>query len=645
MARKRETPITTDSGALTCQKCGCPMQAMVKGGGFRCSAPGNRWQNGAWSVCDYVWFPGRGARTVKPPVVRPTTFPNVPQTEQQQAIVGWLKMECRSRTLMVDADAGCSKTTSGALVMEEACRRFRGASAFCFNVNAREAFQAKTPDYVNVQTLNSYGYGCLRADRPGVKVVKSKLREAFKELVSSIPYKERPSMSPIKDIVERSRDLCLYESDPSNWGNIIQQVVSRFPSLSKAYDTNADAVHDYCGQVSVNCFVDRSTCDLSEQWSRFVSDAIQRTGFRLNPALTERRAEWSQTDVDAFAAFAAAIRVPSLEFVFLDESQDWSLGQIAFVLATAKKGTLVYVGDDKRADAGDAAYKSGQGIYGWRGALPGGMTLIARIREVLNGEPTDILPLSETFRCRERIVSAVRPLSSSLTSRKPGGIARQVRYEQAFAAFCDSEKPVFAIARTNKAVGEWLRECIRAKVPCTLRGESLLEGIDSVLYNCAGWRDESSGEFKCSLPAALARLSEIIAEQEDDRDTLERLVFEIAEELRQETAATLAFASLTGAATVGNLRRIFAFLCNATSHRCVTNVYRVKGEEAPLVVVFDTAKFNEAWNNDSDEAAAARYVAITRASDCVLTTGPLCGIEVDVFDGEDPLEPDETTPE
>jgi hypothetical protein len=49
------------------------------------------------------------------------------------------------------------------------------------------------------------------------------------------------------------------------------------------------------------------------------------------------------------------------------------------------------------------------------------------------------------------------------------------------------------------------------------------------------------------------------------------------------------------------------------------------------VIVSDTDKFNEAWGNDADEAAACRHVACSRAIDGLITTGPLAGVTLSAY--------------
>lgn len=51
---KEITPEPPQENAPTCPKCNSPMLRMSSGKGFRCGKPGNRWQNGKWSLCDGV---------------------------------------------------------------------------------------------------------------------------------------------------------------------------------------------------------------------------------------------------------------------------------------------------------------------------------------------------------------------------------------------------------------------------------------------------------------------------------------------------------------------------------------------------------------------------------------------------------------
>ncbi len=75
-ARKQEeNPI-----APACPKCShSPMVRMARANGWRCATPGNRWDNGAWTVCDGVIWDDNSAKptaVVNPTPAKPTALPS-----------------------------------------------------------------------------------------------------------------------------------------------------------------------------------------------------------------------------------------------------------------------------------------------------------------------------------------------------------------------------------------------------------------------------------------------------------------------------------------------------------------------------------------------------------------------------------------
>jgi len=627
-----------------CPKCGADMVPMASNKGFRCAVPGNTWRNGRWSICDgAVWNKGNSRWVNKPQAVRAESWPVIATpTDEQTDIRDYLSMtpdERGGRCLIIDAGPGTAKTTTISWSMEGVYTRRGTLECFglrTFNRNAADVLLTKLPvECGDVNTLNS-GF----AQAQGFKFSqydKGKALRLYKGMVSHLDEKDRPSFGKLGKVLERSRDICLWADagDVGAWTEIIATVMERFPSLAKKCQGQEKHILTYLPTLATLCLSEKSKIDIQEQVTRPVTEAMARTGWRMPCRLTTKKAaEWSDEDVSHFCALIRSIQLPNVAGLVIDEAQDLSLCQIAVVLAqTFRTGGLVIIGGDANGTPGQAGYKAGQAIYGWRGAFGGCLNLIARLWECLTGETAERKALTVTFRHGEEICAAYRPLNTVIESARPAGqsAAFTVSGATAFETWLTLPEGQTAlwITRTNAAIFPVFLDTLRECADCTIRGNGdFASSVDAALYEAAGVAD-GNGDFKVSLDDCLTELRRIIEEQSDggevDPNSMEAFMLGIGEALQREPAL-LDKAQLTDRAlTVGNLRRFVVFFADKKSRRVLTTVYRCKGDEADLAVMADTTKFNESWG-DSMEDAACRHVAASRAKKLALYVGHVIGV-------------------
>lgn len=638
---------TSATGMLVCPKCGAAMVPMNGGRGFRCATPGNRWSGKSWSICDgVIWNKSGGsfAHFSQKPVDRAAGWLQIAKPTQQQLDLQALASKApearKGRCIVTDAGPGTAKTSTQAWCCKSLYERLGNLQNFpflAFNRNARDVLLTKLPQQVpDVQTMNQAG---ARAQGLSYNQYDSgKLRRIYKDLTSNIPWDDRPQMGQVGTFCERMADLCLYnpsESDTSWWQEAIIATVERFPGMQKKFTGQEKHCLEYVPAVATRCHAEGKKVSIQEQITRPIIDAISRTGWRMPTELvTKKASDWTQADVDHFCKLVRSVQVPQQKGIVLDEAQDLSPCQIALFLAMVwKSGELFLVGDDKTGNPGEPGYKAGQGIYRWRGAMPGGFDLISRLWLALTGENPIRRELTTTFRCAPEIVDAFRPLHSTLTSAraKGTGAAWQVSQESAFTAWLalPKDKSALWITRTNAPLSGLLIQTLKAQEDCCIRGGGdFLGQIDGALYPVAGWRDESTGDYKVSLAETIAGLKLALAEQNgsagENPDSLESFLVAIGEAI-QVNPELLRKANLPEQATTGNLRKFIAFFADKTSRRVLSTVYRCKGDEADMVIVSDAEKFNQAWAGDEDEAAACRLVALSRGRDLLLTVGHVNG--------------------
>jgi len=636
---------------MNCPKCGSKVVPMSSGKGFRCAKPGNRWDGKKWSLCDGVIWNKSGSYTKKL-VERAKAFPVIATpTDEQLQIRADLSVNPTvrgSRAMIINAGPGTGKTTTLSWATEAIYQRLGNLEGFAFlafNVNAKDVLLSKLPLQVpDVFTLN--GYGARTQGYQYKQYEAGKIRRIYRDMTAGIPKEDKQPAGIIPQIIERSRDLCLFNSTENReaWSGIIRTTIARFPGLAKKYEGFEDHVAHYLPLLALSAHAQDGTIDIQEQITRPVQNAVAKLNWTIKPELVQLGAVWVGEDVRHFATLIKAIQVPQAKGLVIDEAQDLSLCQIALFLAQAwRTGEIILIGDDKSGEHGKDGYKAGQAIYGWRGAFGGSLQLIARLWKELTGETAIERQLTLTHRCCPEVVGAFQQLNTVLRSSRPtgNGSAFQVSTHQAWSAWLNLSKGDNAlwITRTNAPLAKMFLDTLRAKAEVCLRGGSDFQGtLDNAIAPVVGWSDEH-GEYEMPLNKAIEGLMEQAAENEEggeiDPNSFERFFAEIAGELTK-TPELLQQAGITdGKLTVGNTRRFILFFASKTACRTLSTVYRCKGDEAAVVVVDDVDKFNATWNGDRDEAAACRHVAASRAAKHLLVIGAMSGCTLPVMKDEE----------
>lgn len=656
-----ENCATDDNGQFLCPECNALMQPMLgsmAGKGWNCSR--GKWNRDTKRVdgCQgRIYGSTRSPWQNAPEVVRADRWPIIATpTDQQNAIRAILSQtpaQRGGRMLLIDACAGSGKTTTVSWSCEAIYKRvgLAGLSrwALCaFNVNAKTALLEKTPALLaNVLTINGFGG---RTQGYSFKQYQTgKLFKIFQTLTDHIEPKKRPHFSPIKPFAERLRDSLLIAPRPDSreWPQYIASAAERFPSLAKILEKKnaAECVAKYLPEVLLRAAAQGSTIDLSEQYSRPATNAILESGWTPRPEWLARDYEWTDADISHLCRLvrAAGENLPEGS-VIVDEAQDLSLSQlILFLAVTYRSGELVLIGDDYSDEPGRE--KAGQGIFRWRGANGGIFRLASACWKELTGERAVSADLTVNFRSGPEVCEMVRPLNATMVSALPRGYTEtwQCPPEAAFQRWLDlpttgkDGKPYRALwlTRRNAPLGFIFRETIRQRRRCCIRGGSEFMGsVDSALYECAGWRDERTGEYKKDLAATISALRAAIAKQtpegEEDptaQDSIESFLVEIAEEMLQDSSCLVPFrecgATTDTAPTVGNLRRMLEYCTSKDAERVLSTIYRAKGDEAHLAIISDCEAFCSPWNNDTRERDAVCFTAGTRGKEVVLVCGAM----------------------
>ena len=261
---------------------------------------------------------------------------------QQEAVMQWA--QAGSGHLNLIARAGTGKTTT----LVELCSRVQG-EVFLGAYNKKIAdeikarLEAKGLVHAKASTMHSAGFGAWKKVSPSCEVDESKLYNICKQ--QQVKWDE---ISEYCKIVSLAKQF-MYDGTeaPAEWEYIWDQY-----------------------EVSLPYSEDKVT----------KSKALLKESVRMNESVID-------FDDMIYAPLIAECKIPSFDFVLIDEAQDTnpSRRELACRMLNGR-GRLIAVGDDRQA------------IYGFTGADADAMDLI---QERLGSE---ILPLTVTYRCPKKIV-------------------------------------------------------------------------------------------------------------------------------------------------------------------------------------------------------------------------------------------------
>lgn len=181
--------------------------------------------------------------------------------------------------------------------------------------------------------------------------------------------------------------------------------------------------------------------------------------------LIQDRTQFDFADMIYVPATDGTVRLVKYEFVFCDESQDFSLAQHEFIKrCIARRGRLVTVGDPRQA------------IYGFAGADAESYSKLGN----LNGHTVQ-MPLSVCYRCDESIVLEAKKLVRNIEPKEDArvGTVRNGSMQDIRSGdwiLCRNVRPLIAVY-------VWL---IRNHVKCKIKGRDIGEGLLALIAKVGG---------------------------------------------------------------------------------------------------------------------------------------------------------------
>lgn len=174
------------------------------------------------------------------------------------------------------------------------------------------------------------------------------------------------------------------------------------------------------------------------------------------------KSQFDFTDMIYVPVTDPSVRLQKYDYVFCDESQDFSLCQQAFIKSTInRRGRLVTVGDRNQA------------IYGFAGADANSYDRLCNLRE----GGTIKMPLSVSYRCARRIVleaQKVVPEIQPYASAQEGAVWDD-------GSLTEIQRGDWILCRNLKPLVQTYLWLMKNKVKSKIRGKDIGEGIVSLI--------------------------------------------------------------------------------------------------------------------------------------------------------------------
>lgn len=200
--------------------------------------------------------------------------------------------------------------------------------------------------------------------------------------------------------------------------------------------------------------------EIAEYYDLNVSGLEIEIASKVFKEMQKDKSQFDFTDMIYQPSIDPNLRLKKYDYVFCDESQDFSAAQQQVILLSlSRKGRLVSVGDEHQA------------IYGFAGADANSYEKLAK----LNGNALS-LPLSVSYRCGKNIVREAQKIvpAISYSDTAIDGIVRE-------GTLIDLEYGDWILCRNLKPLVQTYIWLMKNKIKSKIRGKEIGEGILSLI--------------------------------------------------------------------------------------------------------------------------------------------------------------------
>lgn len=433
-----------------------------------------------------------------------------------------------------------------------------------FNKAIAEELSARIPQNkgINCSTLHSFGFKACFNAYGRVKMDKYKVNNLCKDFFPNLP---KEAYWPMQKAV----------------------------SICKAYITTQEEINsEYILEIITKHDISYSVEEYS--FGEFIADIAKILNLCKN--------QTNVVDFDDMVWIPCInnIRLPKFDRVFVDEAQDLNLVQLELVCRAVKpSGRITVVGDDR------------QGIYGFRGAASGAMTIM---RERLEAKD---FPLSITYRCPKSVVRLASKYVPDFTASETaieGSVTNQ--------SISDMVKNAIAgdliVSRTNAPLARLAYKFIAMEKRARIRGKDFGDQLVSIAKKYQ--KDCAKGHTTTSMQGFLSW----ILLWEDNQVNIIKGKYEswekIAETVNDKADCIRVIASKCQSVSevIASIETLFSDL-NDSNSITLSTTHKAKGLEYKNVFCLETTYGRK---DTSLEEENLYYVAITRAKENLIL---VCG--------------------
>ncbi len=475
-------------------------------------------------------------------------------TEEQEAVIHATRRG--SGSVMVEAGAGCSKTTTATAAVADV--RIP-VLAVAFGKRNADDLKAKFPERHTIKSFNALGHQAWgRAIPSGLRLELDDRK--IGKLTTQLAKEQK---------LELDRD----EWDATR--NLVELAMLR--GLVPAED-----------EFAAKAVEDGWMVDTEESWEELALDCgisgpgagalIFLAGKVLRQSIVQARMGKICFDDQIYCSVLLGGKFPRFPMVLVDEDQDLNQLQHGMVAASlAADGRLVAIGDKR------------QGIYAWRGASHDSAERLRALRS--QGSWTD-LPLMTTFRCPQAVVERQQKHVPGFRAapQAPRGLFHHYRPPQAvltwdgwgWTEITSHVLPgdrVTILCRNNAPLLSLAFKLIRQGIGCKMLGRDIGRGLTVLSRKLA----PDDGMPADALRAEIERWrdNEIYAHGLADRP-------DRADASADRADCLLAVMDSGEARSAGELRQLLTKLFEQQGTQVtLSTIHKFKGLESEVVVVLD----------------------------------------------------------
>ena len=477
-------------------------------------------------------------------------------------------VENGNTNIAINAVAGSGKTTT----IVECCKRLHmdkyEVKFLAFNNSIVKELKAKIGNYADVSTLHSFGYSVLRKVSGG----------------KDFDPNDRKYINIIKDCHMLAIND---EDDKKNYLKALNNAdkLFRLCRINLVQHGDTKAIRDIAEEYNITPLVNEFSVvnDLLKDAYTLDCNDCNRNG-KINIDFTDM----------IVLPLSYRDQIPSYKVVFVDEAQDLSCAQRELMLAAAKGGRFVAVGDRRQA------------INGFAGADCQSFDKIA------NQSNTIELPLSVNYRCGSAIIALAQQIVPEIQAHK--GAIEGVVDELTNLTLSDFHPNDMVLCRTSAPLVVMCLKLIRKGITAVVKGRDIASGLITLI-------DKSKAKtirgFQSWADTEKDKLAREIAKSEKMTDSEAR-----------ETGRYIAYCDrvdciLAIGENVSNLEGVKNTIdtlfndTNLPNAITFSTCHKSKGLESDRVMILLPHKLPLTWKEQKDweyeQECNLKYVAITRA--------------------------------